>query len=223
MSSDYWKGVLTTARKRLVDLRARRDELDAEREEVNLEIVQVEQVVANLTPLVSDVCLERLPTYRLPNEIKLADACREILQKNDRHMTPIEIRSALEAGGYDLTQHTNALASIHGVLKRLAESGEAEQLTHDIRGTMYRWKVGTVRLPGGTSGKASQYQSINGGAKGDPAVPLPSRPRPGHRADPPPSEGPGSRVPALTRPSRPNRGPGNRDVSFVDQSDKGKE
>src|SRR5437868_13835579 len=124
MSKDYWREVLNTARRSLVKLRVRRDELDAEREEVNLEIVQLEQVVANVLPLVSDIPVENLPTYRLPAEIKLTDACREILKNNDKHMTPIEIRGALEVGGYDLSQHANALASIHGVLKRLVESGE---------------------------------------------------------------------------------------------------
>lgn len=230
MSSDYWKSVLTTARKRLAELRARRDVLDAEREEVNFEIVQVEQIVSNLTPLVSDVSSEVLPTYRLPAEIKLTDACREILKKNDRHMTPIEIRSALEAGGYDLSQHANALASIHGVLKRLVESGEAEALIHDIKGALYRWKVETVRVPGGTSGKAGATvfaeKALEALGKADPpgagagalfkvtkddAVqyvfgPLPTRrpAKPGHRADPPPadSEMPGVKGVLPPRPSK---------------------
>jgi hypothetical protein len=152
MSKEYWKEVLTTARKTLTQLRDRRDELDAEREEVNLEIVQLEQVVANLVPLVPEGMPGRLPRYRLPTEIKLTDACREVLKKSDKHITPIEIRNALETGGYDLSQHANALASIHGVLKRLVESGEAEPLSHELRGTMYRWKSqGTqfVKQPAG--------------------------------------------------------------------------
>ncbi len=59
------------------------------------------------------------------------------------NMSPIEIRGALEQGGYDLSQHANALASIHGVLKRLAEGGEVESLPHEVRGTLYRGKYGT--------------------------------------------------------------------------------
>jgi hypothetical protein len=170
MSRDYWKEVLGTARKTLAELRVKRDELDAEREEVNLEIVQLEQVVSNLTPLVSESQVEKIIAYRLPTDIKLTDACREILKKNDKHMTPIEIRSALEGGGYDLTQHANALASIHGVLKRLAESGEVESITHDIRGTMYRWKQGT-RILGSAPGSSSTPAKRGIGGDPQPAYP----------------------------------------------------
>jgi hypothetical protein len=142
MSKEYWREVLETARDTLAQLRVRRDELDAEREEVNLEIVQLEQVVTNLTPLVSeppqDTLIYHVATRAMP--ANLANACREILKSSNRYLTPIEIRNALEASAYDLSQHANALASIHGVLKRMAESGEIETLTHDIKGTMYSWK-----------------------------------------------------------------------------------
>jgi hypothetical protein len=159
-NKDYWRGVLDNALRTLQGLRVRRDELDAEREEVNLEIVQLEQVVTNLTPLIYDGPDVKLPTYRLPSEIKLTDACREVLKKNDKHMTPMEIRGALEAGGYDLSQHKNALASIHGVLKRLVESGEVEPLVHDVRGTMYRWKSTGTRVPGSTGGAGTPRISV---------------------------------------------------------------
>ena len=152
MSSDYWKGVLNTARERLIELRARRDELDAEREEVNLEIVQVEQVVTNLTPLVAEARQDMPRVSMLLGGLSLADACREVLKSTNKHMTPIEVRDALEASDYDLKQHNNALASIHGVLKRMADSGEVEPVTNDVRGTMYRWKGGGIRVPGSTGG-----------------------------------------------------------------------
>lgn len=152
MSSEYWKGVLNTARERLDILRARRDELDAEREEVNLEIVQVEQVVANLTPLVSEARLEVPKVAMRVAGLSLADACRKVLESINRHMTPIEVRNTLEASGYDLKQHNNALASIHGVLKRLAESGEAETVTLNEKGTMYRGKSTGVAYPPQSAG-----------------------------------------------------------------------
>ena len=43
-------------------------------------------------------------------------------------MTARAVRDSLEISGYNLKQHGNPLASIHGVLKRLADSGEAEQI-----------------------------------------------------------------------------------------------
>ena len=174
MSKDYWMGVFETARRRLEELRERRDTLDAEREEVNLEIVQLEQVVNNLTPLIAEVSADTLPLFLLknPNEISLADACREVLKNYNRHMTPIEIRNTLELVGYNLRQHSNALASIHGVLKRMAESGEVEQLTHDVLGTMYRWKkpaaTGTPLPAHGAGGG-----TVKRGNSGDPP-PIPN-------------------------------------------------
>ncbi|HJQ30927.1 MAG TPA: hypothetical protein VJ866_02035 [Pyrinomonadaceae bacterium] len=168
MSNEYWKGVLDAARTRLEQLRERRDVLDAEREEVNLEIVQVEQVVANLTPLVAEARRE-VPRVALKLlGLSLSDACRQVLQALNRHMTPIEVRDTLDASGYDLSQHKNPLASIHGVLKRLAEAGDAEAITHDVRGTMYRWKkAGGTRVPGSTAHASTPLGRI-GGNGGDP-------------------------------------------------------
>lgn len=69
------------------------------------------------------------------DNMELADAIREVLKVSEQYRTPRGIRDSLRASEYDLTQHPNALASIHGVLKRLAESGEVEQL--NFKGKTY--------------------------------------------------------------------------------------
>lgn len=171
MSRDYWKTVYETARNTLDELRERRDALDAEREEVNLEIVQLEQVVTNLSPLINENPLDKLPSVliRNVNDLSLADACREVLKQANKHMTPIEIRNTLEIVGYNLKQHSNPLASIHGVLKRMADSGEVEQLTHDVLGTMYRLKQGTKVLGSSpSSGITVPSPTVKRGSGGDP-------------------------------------------------------
>jgi hypothetical protein len=57
-------------------------------------------------------------------------------------MTPVELRDELKAIGYDLAKHTNALASIHSVLKRLAESEAKEVKMHEHKeGARYSWIV----------------------------------------------------------------------------------
>lgn len=59
----------------------------------------------------------------------LADACRAVLKNSSgRPLTPLQVRDAIIALGYNLAQHkSNPLASIHAVLKRLSESGDVER------------------------------------------------------------------------------------------------
>jgi hypothetical protein len=146
MSKDYWKEVLDTARQKLETLRTRRDELDAEREEINLQVVQIEQLVENLAPLADEAPFDDVDPLIPANlgDLNLADACREILKVSSTNLTPIQMRDILAKNDYKLDQYSNPLASIHGVLKRMAESGEIEATPHEKRGTMYRYKSGSV-------------------------------------------------------------------------------
>jgi hypothetical protein len=159
MSQEYWKDALKTAQEQLEALRVRLDSLDAEREEIVNEVVQLEQAIKSLSPLASDRPLEKINALLIENAagLNLADACREVLKKNDRYMTPIEIRNTLDASNFDLTTYSNPLASIHGVLKRMAESGEIEK--HEKGGTtLYRLKGYTVTIPasgGGSVGRSA--------------------------------------------------------------------
>jgi hypothetical protein len=74
---------------------------------------------------------------------KLAEACRVVLQKSGKPLTPIEVRDGVKSIGYDLTKHKNEMAAIHSVLKRLADtdSKEPKQVKrHDLKdGTKYSW------------------------------------------------------------------------------------
>jgi hypothetical protein len=150
MSQQYWSEALNKAKEQLATLLARLDTLDAEREVIVNEVVQLEQAIKSLSPLTSDRPADNINAVLIENvpELTLADACREVLKKNDRYMTPIEIRDTLAASGFELNNHTNPLASIHGVLKRIAGSGDAEK--HEKNGvTMYKWNSAKyeVRVP----------------------------------------------------------------------------
>jgi predicted nuclease with TOPRIM domain len=134
-----WKNVLESARRDLDELRANRDELEAELNEVSGQIVQLEQLVASLHPMASEVPQEASIMVEGVADLELADAIREVLKQSDQYRTPRGVRDSLRASDYDLDQHTNALASIHGVLKRLVSSREAEQLESKGK-TYYRWK-----------------------------------------------------------------------------------
>jgi hypothetical protein len=90
-----------------------------ERRKIDARLSQVRTARAALTALESDEPVEF--------EGGLAEAIRTALKTNaDRSLVPTEVRTIIKALGYDLSAHSNPLASIHSVLKRLAESGEAK-------------------------------------------------------------------------------------------------
>jgi hypothetical protein len=170
MSQQYWTEALSTAKERLEALRIRLDAIDAEREEIVNEVVQMEQLVKSLTPLTTDSPLDKVNTTLIKNaaNLNLADACRRVLAENDRYMTPIEIRNTLVASEFDLSNYSNPLASIHGVLKRIAESGDIEK--HDKGGTtLYKWNLPRFNPPatsGGMSGKEQMDMIMGTGRYG---------------------------------------------------------
>ena len=125
-------------------MRASRDELEVQLNDLNGQIVQLEQLLDSLEPIASEAPQEATIMVEGVAELELADAIREVLKQSEQYRTPRGIRDSLRSSGYDLDQHTNALASIHGVLKRLVSSREVEPL--DRKGkTYYRWK--TTRQP----------------------------------------------------------------------------
>lgn len=72
---------------------------------------------------------------------KLADAIRVLLKAKQRSLVPIEIRDQAKALGYDFSQHKNQMAAVHGVLKRMVDSGEVltKEWTKQPGVTRYYW------------------------------------------------------------------------------------
>ncbi len=79
----------------------------------------------------------------------MTDSIRKVLQSGD-FLSPVEVRSRLEALGFDVGQYTNILSSIHTILKRLVEAGEAETSTIKNR-TVYRRPRGHKMFKQGTT------------------------------------------------------------------------
>jgi hypothetical protein len=144
----YWIEVREKALAELAELRAERDIKESELEILNQEIVRLEQAVAGLSPLASDGIDMMTVGIRVEGiaNMGLADACREILKQSPSYRTARGIRDSLRDSSYNLEQHTNPLASIHGVLKRFVEAKEIEQLETEGK-TRYRWKGETVQFP----------------------------------------------------------------------------
>jgi hypothetical protein len=69
----------------------------------------------------------------------LTDACRAILRNAVNPMTPVEVRNRLAAIGFDLSEYSNELASIHTVLKRLRKAGELRLVPRRRGKHTYEW------------------------------------------------------------------------------------
>ncbi|MGH9141480.1 MAG: hypothetical protein ACRD2I_10095 [Vicinamibacterales bacterium] len=103
-------------------------------------------------------------------EGKLADACRAVLKAEKGSLAPIQVRDRVKALGYDFSKHDNVMAAVHGVLKRLDDSGDvkSKKWKKDPDVTRYYW-VGqrnvTIPIPAGNVGMAglpAHLQSASG-------------------------------------------------------------
>lgn len=143
-----WKEALEAARAEHAELVQERDlieatraDLDVKAELVDKRAIQLEGTIAALSELTGESqSLRRIPITADLNSMKLANACRQILMSAVKFWTPITVRDELLTLGYDLTPYTNHLASIHAVLKRLFDSGEAVRIAGPDGKAMYRWK-----------------------------------------------------------------------------------
>ncbi len=152
-----WKQALRAARTEHHQLLQQRDEIDAKQAELDIEretlekrILQLQQTIASLSELVGESnfekALARKPMLAIDN-LTLAKAIRAVLASANKYWTPIEVRDMLQLQGYQLQTYTNALASIHAVLKRLHDSGEAIRIAGADGKAMYRWKASLPTVP----------------------------------------------------------------------------
>jgi hypothetical protein len=128
MAQDFYAQALFAARAEREKLRDEQRKLDLERAELEMQIIQLDETIRGLALLSGDVTVDQIQPIKGLDKLGLADACRKILAANDRYMTPSRIRQELIAADYDLSKQSNPLASIHAILKRFKESGEAESL-----------------------------------------------------------------------------------------------
>ncbi len=126
----FYRQAIFAARGQYQKLLAKRKELDAKRAQIETEMEQILQTVQGLAMLAKEKTPGGLSSVK-PDDLTslgLADACRKILGAEDRFMSPRLVRDSLVLRKYDLSAHKNPLASIHAILKRFEESGEAESL-----------------------------------------------------------------------------------------------
>jgi hypothetical protein len=125
------------------------DELLEQRRLLDVRIARLRQTIVSLHALT-----EGVPEFKEGQQmvaVGITDACRNALKVAGSPRTAVEVRDWLESSGYDLRDQANALASIHTVLKRLVDSGEAVPVEKDGK-PAYGWKGGkdfTLRAESG--------------------------------------------------------------------------
>ena len=91
------------------------ERVSAEHAATEARLAQLQQSIATLTKLCG---------FEPTVQFGLTDACRMVLRNANEPLTALEIRDRLIAIGLDMDRYSNALASIHTVLRRLHEAGE---------------------------------------------------------------------------------------------------
>jgi hypothetical protein len=75
----------------------------------------------------------------------LTECCRDILRQRKDWMSPVQVRDALLAAGYDFSSYTSPpLSSIHTALKRMVPDELLTETRAD--GQVYRWKTSQITV-----------------------------------------------------------------------------
>jgi hypothetical protein len=98
------------------------EKLSAEHATLESRLSQLKHSIAALTKLCG---------YEPTVPLGLTDACRLVLRNATQPLTALDVRNRLASIGVDLEKHSNPLASIHTVLKRLYEAGELAEHDRD--------------------------------------------------------------------------------------------
>jgi hypothetical protein len=115
------------------------DSLLLKREEMETKIAKQKKRIAALTELVQSESDSPAPVGLVDG---ITDACRTVLRAAEKPLYPAEVRDRVQAMG--LPPQKNLLASVHTILKRLAESNplNVEEIRPESGEGVprYRWK-----------------------------------------------------------------------------------
>jgi len=124
----------------LDDARKELGQLLSDREKLERRIAAVKSMVAVLTGATAGT---QPPNAEDLSSLGISDAMRRVLSDyaSDVGMTPAQIRDALNAGSFDLSQYASALTVIHNTLQRLETQGEVVSIRPDAKAGENRSKT----------------------------------------------------------------------------------
>ncbi len=118
MAMDY-RALYETTKNEIQKLEAEKIELQLAIAERDKQIAALIQTMHAIAPLIGETPPES-PAGGM------TDSIRKLMAEAGHPLTASEIRDRLEAMGFDMKSYSNPLATIHTVLRRLADSGEVE-------------------------------------------------------------------------------------------------
>ena len=169
-NEEVFQNALAVAAEKLSRLNIQRGEYIARLIELDAEIAKLRSKVISVADLVgsppSDSPISKLKEF--VTEMGLTDAIRQVLMAHNHGLTPKEVRDWLVRMGVDLSGYGNVQASIHAILKRLQESGEADRAVDKKTGkhiNLYMWSP--FQAEGGGQNDTQYYRLVRGSkAKG---------------------------------------------------------
>jgi hypothetical protein len=172
MTEDDYKKALDTARAEMGELVVKKDAIEKR-------IAQLRQLIVSLSAVSAEDNDEDIKLYipgaldkaartaalgvaqaMMGSVIGLSDAIRDVLKAAKGWQYPTEVRDGLERLGIDVQSYSNILASIHTILKRLVESGEAEEYKSKEGKTAYRWKHASINTNYVVDGKSALEKAV---------------------------------------------------------------
>jgi phage terminase large subunit-like protein len=162
--ADSYKKALEDSKK---DLR----KLVSQRDEINLKIERKQAVIKALANALDDpdeASAQIAEMDEIVSPVGLTDKIRIVLRSSMDGFTAVEVRGMLEALKFDLSDYSNALATIHTTLKRLERAKEVKSEITPTGDKVYIWQPvrSQIRVFPGKRGKRfPRWQSRESSAR----------------------------------------------------------
>jgi hypothetical protein len=139
MALDY-REVAESVKAELIELKERRSSLEMEKSEIDAKVHALVKTIKALAPMIGSDEEQKLLEFLAglgdtSSGVGITDRIRAILRTTSAaQLSASEIKEELQLSGWDIAKYSNALSTIHTILKRLIESDEVvEVMTGDGR------------------------------------------------------------------------------------------
>jgi hypothetical protein len=143
MALDYME-LLESAKKELISLQQLRNDIELQKAEVDAKILGLSRTIIALAPVTGPEEERKWLAFlgeigTVPAEVGITEMIRTAIKGAESPLGAQEVKTKLEAKGWDFSRYSNALSTIHTILKRLHEAGELREYPASGGGKKYDW------------------------------------------------------------------------------------